>query len=151
MDQPNTPTPAPLPSQPAVVPETAVTPAAAVTPAPVTTAVGETAPEAPPDAPMIKALKEALREVYDPEIPINILDLGLIYRMVEKDGTVDIDMTLTSPHCPVGEQLRSQASAAALKVPGVKEANVQLVFDPPWDKDKMTFEGKLQGSMLGFM
>ena len=104
-----------------------------------------------PEDPKIEELKDAIRDVYDPEIPINVLDLGLIYRVAEKDGAVEIDMTLTSPICPVGDQLKARVAEVIRGVKWVKQVNVQLVYEPPWDKEKMTFEGKLQASMLGFM
>jgi len=99
----------------------------------------------------VEQIREALKEVYDPEIPINIVDLGLIYKIEEQDGNVNVEMTLTSPHCPVGDQLKARVSDVVMAQPGMKQANVNLVFDPMWTKEMLTFEGKLQASMLGIM
>lgn len=90
----------------------------------------------------------ALRAVYDPEIPVNIYELGLIYRIdVDAAGTVDVEMTLTSPACPVAGSLPGEVEAKVRGVPGVTEARIELVWDPPWDKDMMSEAAKLQ---LGF-
>jgi len=92
---------------------------------------------------------EALKEVYDPEIPINVVDLGLIYRVeLVDDKTVEIDMTLTGMGCPVGPQMVETVKQTALMVDGIDEARVQLVWRPVWDPSKATEEGKL---MLGAM
>jgi metal-sulfur cluster biosynthetic enzyme len=96
-------------------------------------------------------MMESMKEIFDPEIPINIVDLGLIYDLGEKEGNIDVKMTLTSPHCPVGDQLKARVVEVVAKQKGVKAVNVNLVFDPPWSKEKLTFEGKLQASMLGIM
>jgi metal-sulfur cluster biosynthetic enzyme len=96
-------------------------------------------------------MREALKEVFDPEIPINIVDLGLIYKLEEKAGAVDVEMTLTSPHCPVADQLKARVTEVVTKCKGVKTININLVYQPMWTKEKMTFEGKLQASMLGIM
>jgi len=96
-------------------------------------------------------MRDALKDVFDPEIPINIVDLGLIYKLEEKEGNVDIEMTLTSPHCPVADQLKARVTEVVTKCKGVKAININLVYQPPWSKEKMTFEGKLQASMLGIM
>ena len=81
---------------------------------------------------MEKKIIEAIKKVYDPEIPVNIYELGLIYNIdVKKDGMVDIKMTLTSPFCPVAGSLPKEVAARASEVDGVKEANVELVFEPP--------------------
>ncbi len=83
-------------------------------------------------------IKEAIRPIQDPEIHLGILDLGLIYGVQsESDGTVRVRMTLTSPACPVGPLLQAQVHTAVLKLPGVKEAKVELVWDPPWDPNTM--------------
>jgi FeS assembly SUF system protein len=87
----------------------------------------------------------ALRSCFDPEIPINIYDLGLIYAMkIDADGAVDIKMTLTSPACPVAGALPGDVQARVAAVPGVSAAKVELVWDPPWDKDRMSEEAQLQ-------
>ncbi|HYF50544.1 MAG TPA: iron-sulfur cluster assembly protein [Planctomycetota bacterium] len=96
-------------------------------------------------------MKEAMKEIFDPEIPINIVDLGLIYGIHEKEGKVDILMTLTSPHCPVADQLKSRVNEVLTKMPGVKAVQVDMTHNPPWSKEKISFEGKLQASMLGIM
>lgn len=96
-------------------------------------------------------MREAMKEIFDPEIPINIVDLGLIYGLQEKDGNVDITMTLTSPHCPVADQLKARVNEVVGKMPGIKQIKVEISHNPPWSKEKLTFEGKLQASMLGIM
>ncbi len=91
---------------------------------------------------------EALRTVYDPEIPVNIYELGLIYEVdVDEYGVVDIAMTLTSPACPVAGSLPGEVEMKARQVPGVSDAHVTLVWEPPWSMDKMSEEAKLE---LGF-
>jgi len=99
----------------------------------------------------VDELREALKEVFDPEIPINIVDLGLVYKLEEQDGQVNLEMTLTTPLCPLAGQIKARAAEVLAGVKGVKSVNVNLIFDPPWSKERMTFEGKLQASMLGFM
>ena len=99
----------------------------------------------------IDEMKEAMKDIYDPEIPINIVDLGLIYDVKETAGAVDVTMSLTSPHCPVADQLKARVQEVLGKCKGVTAVNVAIVFDPIWTKEKMTFEGKLQASMLGIM
>ncbi len=91
----------------------------------------------------------ALRTVYDPEIPVNIYEIGLIYG-IEIDGTgmVDLKMTLTSPACPVAGTLPLEAERAVRAVPGVKDARVELVWDPPWNPDMMSEAAKLELGML---
>jgi len=87
----------------------------------------------------------AIKKIYDPEIPVNIYELGLIYNIkVNEDKKVDIEMTLTSPNCPVAEILPDTVKDSILKVPGVKEVDLKLVWDPPWDKDKMSEAAKLE-------
>ena len=85
-----------------------------------------------------------LRTVFDPEIPMNIWDLGLIYDVkADKDGHVDIKMTLTAPNCPVAGSLPAEVERKVRAVPGVKEAKLELVFDPPWDKSRMSPEARM--------
>ena len=98
---------------------------------------------------MVEAdILEALREVYDPEIPVNIYDLGLIYDVnVDEYGVVDIEMTLTSPACPVAGILPGQVEQKVREVPGVAEVTVELVWEPAWSMDRMSEEAKLE---LGF-
>lgn len=91
----------------------------------------------------------ALKQIYDPEIPVDIFELGLIYEVkIKKDAAVEIDMTLTSPNCPVAETLPVEVREAVEKVEGVVSAKVNIVFDPPWDKDMMSEEAQLE---LGFL
>lgn len=91
------------------------------------------------------ALIEALRTVVDPELFVNVVDLGLIYNIEQGDeGKVQVDMTLTSPACPAGPQLVSQAKQALEKVDGVSEATIKLVMSPPWSPERMTDEAKDQ-------
>ena len=91
---------------------------------------------------------DALRTVFDPEIPVNIYDLGLIYEIrMEEKGRAYIKMTLTSPNCPMAEELPVDARRAVESVEGVKEAHVELTFEPEWDKEMMSDAAKLE---LGF-
>ncbi|MGF1660613.1 MAG: SUF system Fe-S cluster assembly protein [Rubrimonas sp.] len=91
----------------------------------------------------------ALRTVFDPEIPVNIYDLGLIYRIgIDADAHVEIQMTLTAPGCPVAGEMPGWVADAVLTVPGVRTTDVQLVWEPPWGMEKLTDEAKLE---LGFM
>ena len=92
---------------------------------------------------------EVLKTVYDPEIPVDIYNLGLIYRIeLQEDGLLDVDMTLTAPNCPAADFIVEDVRLKLDGVEGVKEARVNLVFDPEWDKDMMSEEAKLE---LGFM
>jgi FeS assembly SUF system protein len=92
---------------------------------------------------------EALRTCFDPEIPVNIYELGLIYEVkVEPSGAVGIRMTLTSPHCPAAQSLPPEVEAKVKTVSGVTAAKVEVVWDPPWDPSKMSEAATLQ---LGFM
>ena len=91
---------------------------------------------------------EALKTVYDPEIPVNIYELGLIYDIqTTSEGDVVVNMTLTAPNCPVAEILPNQVRQRILSVEGVTSAKIDLVFEPPWDRDKMSDAAKLA---LGF-
>ncbi len=86
----------------------------------------------------------ALRKVYDPEMPVNIYELGLIYGLdVDAQGRAAIRMTLTAPNCPVAGTLPGEVERAAWSVPGVSEVKLELVFDPPWTKDRMSEAAKL--------
>ena len=94
---------------------------------------------------------EALKVVKDPEIPVNVVDLGLIYDVrIDDEGVVDIDMTLTSMGCPVQDMIEADTELAAMKVEGVRRVNVEFVWSPPWSTDKMTDDGKKQMRMFGF-
>ncbi len=89
--------------------------------------------------PLQKPIAKALRKVYDPEIPVNVYDLGLIYDLnITEDNTVTIRMTLTAPACPVADLIVQQVRDAAASVEGVKEASVELVWDPPWSPERMS-------------
>jgi FeS assembly SUF system protein len=91
----------------------------------------------------------ALKEIFDPEIPVNIYDLGLIYGVdVSDDGSVAVTMTLTTPHCPVAESMPGEVELRVEAVPGVRDAEVTLVWDPPWDMASMSDEAKLELGML---
>ena len=88
---------------------------------------------------------EEIKKIYDPEIPVNIFELGLIYKKdVYEKKKVNIDMTLTSPNCPVAESLPKQVKDNIMKIEGVSEVNLNLVWEPPWDKDKMSEAAKLE-------
>lgn len=92
---------------------------------------------------------DALKEIYDPEIPVNIYELGLIYGVdVTDGGHVIVTMTLTTPHCPVAESMPSEVELRVGAVPGVGDVEVNLVWDPPWDPGKMSDEAKLELGML---
>lgn len=92
----------------------------------------------------------ALKEIYDPELPLNIYDLGLIYRLEvdEAGGQVDLDMTLTTPACPVAQSFPATVERALRAVPGVNVVNVNLVWDPPWSQERMTLAARLQLGLL---
>ena len=88
---------------------------------------------------------EKIKEIYDPEIPVNIYELGLIYKIeVDQKNKVKVDMTLTSPNCPVAESLPNQVKENIMKVEGVSEVDLNLVWEPPWTKDKMSEAAKLE-------
>jgi FeS assembly SUF system protein len=91
----------------------------------------------------------ALRTVFDPEIPVNIYDLGLVYLCdIDKNGGVTIEMTLTAPGCPVAGEMPQWVADAVAKLDGVGEVQVSLVWDPPWDQEKMSDEAKLELGMF---
>ena len=100
--------------------------------------------------PILRERVEAvLRTVYDPEIPVNIYELGLIYELdVTDKGVVDIKMTLTAPNCPAAGMMPAEVEAKVSAIDGVTSANVELVWDPPWDKSRMSEAARLE---LGFM
>ena len=105
-----------------------------------------------PDAPggeLYEQVLDALKDIYDPEIPVNIYDLGLIYGVeVTQDADVAITMTLTTPHCPVAESMPGEVELRVGSVPGVRDAQVDIVWDPPWDPSKMSDEARLELGML---
>lgn len=90
---------------------------------------------------------DMIEQIYDPEIPVNIRDLGLIYGIEISGDRVTIRMTLTSRHCPAAQSLPATVKEAVSRIPGVKETAVEIVWDPPWTKDKISEEGK---RILGF-
>ena len=88
---------------------------------------------------------EEVKKIYDPEIPVNIYELGLIYKIeVDEKNKINIDMTLTSPNCPVAESLPKEVKENIMKVEGVSDVNLNLVWEPPWDKNKMSEAAKLE-------
>lgn len=92
---------------------------------------------------------EALRSIFDPEIPVNIYDLGLIYQLdVDASGVVEVQMTLTAPGCPVAQTFPATVEERLRSVPGISAARVELVWDPPWCQDRMSDEVKLQLGLL---
>ena len=119
---------------------------------PITEAVGGTGekPQTPIDPAKVEAaVIEALQTVYDPEIPVNIYELGLIYGVeVSEDGHAEIRMTLTAPACPVAGALVEEVAEKAGRVEGVSTSHVELVWDPPWTPDNMTDAAKLELGML---
>ena len=88
---------------------------------------------------------EEIKKIFDPEIPVNIYELGLIYKLeVDDKNKVNIDMTLTSPNCPVAESLPKQVKDTIMKIEGVSDVNLNLVWEPPWNKDRMSEAAKLE-------
>jgi len=101
------------------------------------------------DTSVEKNIVLALKQVYDPEIPVNVYDLGLIYDLkVDDNGKVFIKMTLTAPNCPIMDDLLQDIHDAVMDVPSVTDVAIELVFDPPWDKSRMSQEAQLE---LGFL
>ncbi len=106
------------------------------------------APSAP-GGDLYEAVVAALKDIFDPEIPVNIYDLGLIYGVeVDDNSGVVVTMTLTTPHCPVAESMPGEVELRVSSVPGVRDAEVLLVWDPPWDPAKMSDEARLELGML---
>ena len=102
-----------------------------------------------PGGDLQEAVVEALKSIYDPEIPVNIYELGLIYDVrVDADGDAVVEMTLTTPNCPVAESMPGEVEMRVLSVPGIRDAEVKLVWDPPWDPSKMSDEARLELGML---
>ena len=102
-----------------------------------------------PGGDLYEAVVDALKDIYDPEIPVNIYDLGLIYGVeVTEGGDAKVTMTLTTPHCPVAESMPGEVELRVGSVPGVRDAEVLLVWDPPWGPDRMTDEARLELGML---
>lgn len=102
-----------------------------------------------PGGDLYDAVIDALKEIFDPEIPVNIYDLGLIYGVdIADGGHVIVTMTLTTPHCPVAESMPGEVELRVGAVPGAGDVEVNLVWDPPWDPGKMSDEAKLELGML---
>jgi FeS assembly SUF system protein len=119
-----------------------------ITPSTVWTPDGET-PVETGGLPTEDALIEAISTVHDPEIPVNIYELGLIYAIeIGSEGAVKVEMTLTAPACPSAQELPEQVQQAVLGVSGVTSCNVETVWDPPWDPSRMTEEARLQLNMF---
>jgi FeS assembly SUF system protein len=97
---------------------------------------------------LYEAVINALKDIFDPEIPVNIYDLGLIYNVEIDEGHVVVTMTLTTPHCPVAESMPAEVELRVGAVPGVGDAEVNLVWDPPWSPDNMSDEARLELGML---
>lgn len=109
----------------------------------------ENVPAGAPGGELNEAVIAALKEIYDPEIPVNIYDLGLIYGVeVDDEGDATITMTLTTPHCPVAETMPGEVELRASSVPGIRDAEVVLVWDPPWGPNLMSDEARLELGML---
>ena len=109
----------------------------------------EAQPAGEPGGDLYEAVIASLKEIFDPEIPVNIYDLGLIYGVdVADNGHVAVTMTLTTPHCPVAESMPAEVELRVSAVPGVATADVNLVWDPPWDPQKMSDDAKLELGML---
>ena len=112
-------------------------------PAPLTPGAGA------PGGDLYESVVDALKEIYDPEIPVNIYELGLIYGVdITEEAHVVVTMTLTTPHCPVAESMPAEVELRVGAVPGVGSAEVNLIWDPPWDPAKMSDEAKLELGML---
>jgi FeS assembly SUF system protein len=102
-----------------------------------------------PGGDLYEAVIAALKDIFDPEIPVNIYDLGLIYGVdVDDAGAAVVTMTLTTPHCPVAESMPGEVELRVGAVPGVRDCEVNLVWDPPWDPAKMSDEARLELGML---
>lgn len=102
-----------------------------------------------PGSDLQQAVIDALKEIFDPEIPVNIYDLGLIYGVeVDDEADATVTMTLTTPHCPVAETMPGEVELRASSVPGIRDAEVNLVWDPPWSPEKMSDEARLELGML---
>jgi len=101
------------------------------------------------DPALLEPVLAALKTVQDPEIPVNLVELGLIYELiVKKGGTVFVEMTLTTPACPVAQSMPGEVKAAVEAVPGVNDVRVQLVWTPTWTQDRMSEEAKLELGLL---
>ncbi|WP_298091166.1 SUF system Fe-S cluster assembly protein [uncultured Sphingomonas sp.] len=102
-----------------------------------------------PGGALYEGVIDALKDIFDPEIPVNIYDLGLIYGVeISADGHAVVMMTLTTPHCPVAESMPGEVELRVSAVPGIATADVNLIWDPPWDPQKMSDDAKLELGML---
>ena len=102
-----------------------------------------------PGGALYDGIIDALKDIYDPEIPVNIYDLGLIYGVEVTEGShAVVTMTLTTPHCPVAESMPGEVELRVSAVPGIATADVNLIWDPPWDQQKMSDDAKLELGML---
>ncbi|WP_420818905.1 SUF system Fe-S cluster assembly protein [Oleisolibacter albus] len=103
----------------------------------------------PADAPLLDRVIEALHTVYDPEIPVDIYELGLVYKCeVDAEGDVEIEMTLTAPGCPVAGEMPAMVQQAVATVDGVRSVNVELVWEPAWDMSRMSDEARITLNMF---
>jgi FeS assembly SUF system protein len=133
-------------NDPTPAPHTAWTPDGEINPNPVGTNPAGTNPVG--TKPTEEALIAAIGNVFDPEIPVNVYELGLIYTIdIQDDGRVKVEMTLTAPACPSAQELPVQVQEAVMSVPGVTDCEVETVWDPPWDPSRMTEEARLQLNM----
>jgi FeS assembly SUF system protein len=106
-------------------------------------------PAGEPGGAIYESVIEALKDIFDPEIPVNIYDLGLIYNVeVAEEADVTVTMTLTTPHCPVAETMPGEIEMRIMGLPGVRDAEVVVTWDPPWDPSKMSDEARLELGML---
>lgn len=102
-----------------------------------------------PGGELYESVIEALKDIYDPEIPVNIYDLGLIYNVeVSEESDAVVTMTLTTPHCPVAETMPGEIEMRIMGLPGIRDAEVVVTWDPPWDPSKMSDEARLELGML---
>ena len=101
-----------------------------------------------PGGDVYESVIAALKDIYDPEIPVNIYDLGLIYNVEIEDGSAVVTMTLTTPHCPVAETMPGEVELRVESVPGIRDAEVNLVWEPAWSPASMTDEARLELGML---
>ncbi len=109
----------------------------------------EGVPAGAPGGELYESVIDALKDIYDPEIPVNIYDLGLIYGVdVSDESDVIVTMTLTTPHCPVAETMPGEIEMRVMNIPGVRDAEVNVTWDPPWDPSKMSDEARLELGML---
>lgn len=109
----------------------------------------EAAPPAAGGEDLKERVIETLKSIYDPEIPVDIYELGLIYDVeISEDSDALVTMTLTTPNCPVAESMPAEVELRVLSVPGIRDAEVKLVWDPPWDPSRMSDEARLELGML---